>query len=182
MKKKKLLGVFVRTSHMRWWKRALHQLLCRFQVEFCVKCQKGQREKKEHVALDQGTSRCWGVLLNMWIKYYKVFSFSIGSCAKSDKCPQVISLESASVEDYKFENETNLLVWSWKEVSLPDPLQLLLISVAGYRLLDTLAASITHPRVSSPTCTVGNVGNGFFEGRRMCGITKTITLLHLCFN
>ena len=39
---------------------------------------------------------------------------------KSDKLPQVMSLESESVgaEDYKFENETNLEVWSYKEVRL----------------------------------------------------------------
>ncbi len=37
----------------------------------------------------------------------KAFSVSRGSSVKSDKCPQAMSLESASVgvEDYKFENE-----------------------------------------------------------------------------
>lgn len=40
---------------------------------------------------------------------------------KSDKCPQVMSLESASVgpEDYKFENEKYLLAMSRKEASSP---------------------------------------------------------------
>ncbi len=33
---------------------------------------------------------------------------------KSDKCPQVMSLESASAEaeEYRFENKRNLGVWS----------------------------------------------------------------------
>ena len=36
------------------------------------------------------------------------------SCVKSDNLPRVMSLESASVgdEDYVFENETNLGMWS----------------------------------------------------------------------
>ncbi len=40
-------------------------------------------------------------------KLYNVFCGSGGSCVKSDKSPQVMSLESALVgaEDYKFENE-----------------------------------------------------------------------------
>ncbi len=47
----------------------------------------------------------------VWKKLYKA---SRGSYVKSDKLPQVMSLESASVrsEDYKFENEKNLAVWS----------------------------------------------------------------------
>ncbi len=41
---------------------------------------------------------------------------------KYDRCPQVMSLESASVraEGHEFENENNLGVWSQKEVSSPD--------------------------------------------------------------
>ncbi len=31
---------------------------------------------------------------------------------KSDKLPQVMSLESVGAEDYKSENEKNLSVWS----------------------------------------------------------------------
>ena len=48
----------------------------------------------------------------------------------SKKVPQVMSLESVSVgaEDYKFENETNVGVWSLKEVRLPDICSPLLIS------------------------------------------------------
>lgn len=37
---------------------------------------------------------------------------SLQSCVNPDKCPQAMSLESASVGDYKFEIKTNLLVWS----------------------------------------------------------------------
>ncbi len=47
-------------------------------------------------------------------KVYKAFCGSRGSCAKSDKWTQVMSLESSTVvaEDYKFENDNNLGVWS----------------------------------------------------------------------
>ena len=40
-------------------------------------------------------------------KLYEAFCSSRGSCVKSDKLPQVMSLESASVgaEDYTFENK-----------------------------------------------------------------------------
>ncbi len=51
----------------------------------------------------------------MWKKkLFKAFWDSRGSCVKSDKSPQVMSLESVSVvvEDYKFENEKNPGLWS----------------------------------------------------------------------
>lgn len=43
---------------------------------------------------------------------------------KTDKCPQVMSVESVSVgaEDYKFQNETNLEVWSYKRSEFTRPL------------------------------------------------------------
>ena len=56
----------------------------------------------------------------------KAFCVSKGRCVKSNKLPQVMSLESASVEaeDDKFENEKNL-----KALTSPDLRSLLLISV-----------------------------------------------------
>lgn len=49
-------------------------------------------------------------------KLYKAFRGSRGSCAKSDKSPQVMSLESELVgsEDYKFENEN---IWGYGDRS-----------------------------------------------------------------
>lgn len=43
-------------------------------------------------------------------KYFGAFCGSRWRCMKSDKLPQVMSFESASVgaEDYKYENEKNL--------------------------------------------------------------------------
>ncbi len=74
--------------------------------------------------------KCFNPLLSiykkppeLWVKMNSSCStFILFLCVKSDKSPQVMSLESASVgsEDYKFGNEKNLGVWSQKEVSLPD--------------------------------------------------------------
>lgn len=38
-----------------------------------------------------------GEILHTWKRLYKAFGVSSGSCVKSDKCPQLMSLESASV-------------------------------------------------------------------------------------
>lgn len=56
-------------------------------------------------------NRFWGVLLHMCEKLYKALCGSRGSCARSDK---LTSLEAGLVEaeDYNFENEKNLLLWS----------------------------------------------------------------------
>lgn len=59
-------------------------------------------------------------------KFYKALCGSRGGCTKSDKLPQVMALESASVGAEEFGNEKNLGV-SWKEVSLPDVCSPLLI-------------------------------------------------------
>lgn len=61
------------------------------------------------------------------------FCFSRWSCVKFDKCPKMMSLDSASVgaEDYDFENEKNLGGWSWKEVSVPELCSPLFISAEG---------------------------------------------------
>ena len=55
----------------------------------------------------------------------KAFSVSTWSCANADKCPLVMSSESASVgsKDYKFkfkENGKNMWVWTLDDVSLSD--------------------------------------------------------------
>lgn len=52
---------------------------------------------------------------------------------KSDKLTQVMSLESTWAEDSKFENvKKKLLVWSYRQVSLPDIWSTLLISARSY--------------------------------------------------
>ncbi len=50
--------------------------------------------------------RSWGVLLHMWKKLCKASRGSTGSCAKSDKLPHVMSLESALV---------GAEVWKWRK-------------------------------------------------------------------
>ncbi len=60
---------------------------------------------------------------------------------KSDKMPQVMSLKSVSVgaEDYKFEKEKNLEVWSNKEFIRPlQPESSSLLEAHGLRLHQSL--------------------------------------------
>lgn len=61
--------------------------------------------------------RCWGVQLQKKKKkknLYRDFCGPRGSCAKSDKMPQMMLLESASTraEDNKFDNDNKLGVIS----------------------------------------------------------------------
>ena len=64
--------------------------------------------------------RCETVLLHVWKEFPEAFCGSRGSCVKSDKLPQAMSLESASVglEDNRFEMKRSLKVWSWSEEGL----------------------------------------------------------------
>ncbi len=103
----------------------------------------------------QRVSRCWNSTGEV-LKRYK--AFSVSSCV-SDKCPQVMPLESVLVKDYKFENDKNV----------SRPLQLLQATLA--------TTSTTHPNLTHnclrESCIVVNVGSRFWQGRRICGIKKT---------